>query len=160
MLREGISFKIFGDLDGLPFPVRSALRMAVKSTAGGREMDLNLALNYGSRQEIVRAVREIISEGIPAESVTEQTIADHLYTAGQPDPDFVIRTSGELRLSNYLLYQSAYSEFYFTPVAWPDFTPAEMEKALEAYAHRKRRFGKTQEQIDAVAGEPGNGADK
>ena len=160
MLREGISLKIFGDLDGLPFPVRSALRMAVKSTAGGREMDLNLALNYGSRQEIVRAVREIISEGIPAESVTEQTIADHLYTAGQPDPDFVIRTSGELRLSNYLLYQSAYSEFYFTPVAWPDFTPAEMEKALEAYAHRKRRFGKTQEQIDAVAGEPGNGADK
>ena len=100
MLREGISLKIFGDLDGLPFPVRSALRMAVKSTAGGREMDLNLALNYGSRQEIVRAVREIISEGIPAESVTEQTIADHLYTAGQPDPDFVIRTSGELRLSN------------------------------------------------------------
>ncbi len=132
MLREGISLKIFGDLDGLPFPVRSALRMAVKSTAGGREMDLNLALNYGSRQEIVRAVREIISEGIPAERVTE----------------------------HYLLYQSAYSEFYFTPVAWPDFTPAEMEKALEAYAHRKRRFGKTQEQIDAVAGEPGNGADK
>ena len=160
MLREGISLKVFGDPDGLPLPVRTALRAAVKATAGGREMDLNLAFNYGSRQEIVRAVRKIVEEGIPAADITEQTIADRLYTAGQPDPDFVIRTSGELRLSNYLLYQCAYSEFYFTPVAWPDFTPAEMAKALDEYAHRKRRFGKTQEQIDAGAAGPGNGANQ
>ena len=149
MLQQGISLKVFGDMAGLPITVRTALRLAVKATAGGREMDLNLALNYGSRAEIVRAVRQIVADGVPADQITEETIASRLYTAGQPDPDLVIRTSGEQRLSNYLLYQSAYAELYFTPVAWPDFTPAEMAKALEAYQSRSRRFGKTQEQVDA-----------
>ncbi len=149
MLQQGISLKVFGDVEGLPLAVRTALKLAVKTTARGGEMDLNLALNYGSRAEIVRAVRQIVADGVPADQITEETVASHLYTAGQPDPDLVIRTSGEQRLSNYLLYQIAYAELYFTPVAWPDFTPAEMAKALEAYQSRSRRFGKTQEQVDA-----------
>ena len=149
MLQQGISLKVFGDVEGLPLAVRTALKLAVKTTAKGGAMDLNLALNYGSRAEIVRAVRQIVADGVPADQITEETIASRLYTAGQPDPDLVIRTSGEQRLSNYLLYQSAYAELYFTPVAWPDFTPAEMAKALEAYQGRSRRFGKTQEQVDA-----------
>ncbi|MBR6468086.1 MAG: di-trans,poly-cis-decaprenylcistransferase [Desulfovibrio sp.] len=149
MLQQGISLKVFGDVEGLPLAVRTALKLAVKTTAKGGAMDLNLALNYGSRAEIVRAVRQIVADGVPADQITEETIASRLYTAGQPDPDLVIRTSGEQRLSNYLLYQSAYAELYFTPVAWPDFTPAEMAKALEASQGRSRRFGKTQEQVDA-----------
>ena len=149
MLQQGISLKVFGDVEGLPLAVRTALKLAVKTTAKGGAMDLNLALNYGSRAEIVRAVRQIVADGVPADQITEETIASRLYTAGQPDPDLVIRTSGEQRLSNYLLYQCAYAELYFTPVPWPDFTPAEMAKALEAYRHRSRRFGKIQEQVDA-----------
>ena len=90
-----------------------------------------------------------MADGVPADQITEETVASRLYTAGQPDPDLVIRTSGEQRLSNYLLYQCAYAELYFTPVAWPDFTPAEMARALEDYQHRSRRFGKTQEQVVA-----------
>ena len=149
MLQQGISLKVFGDVEGLPLAVRTALKLAVKTTAKGGAMDLNLALNYGSRAEIVRAVRRIVADGVPADQISEETIASRLYTAGQPDPDLVIRTSGEQRLSNYLLYQCAYAELYFTPVPWPDFTPAEMAKALEAYQSRSRRFGKTQEQVDA-----------
>ena len=149
MLQQGISLKVFGNVEGLPLAVRTALKLAVKTTAKGGAMDLNLALNYGGRAEIVRAVRRIVADGVPADQITEETIASRLYTAGQPDPDLVIRTSGEQRLSNYLLYQCAYAELYFTPVAWPDFTPAEMAKALEAYQRRSRRFGKTQEQVDA-----------
>lgn len=149
MLQQGISLKVFGDVEGLPLAVRTALKLAVKTTAKGGAMDLNLALNYGGRAEIVRAVRRIVADGVPADQITEETIASRLYTAGQPDPDLVIRTSGEQRLSNYLLYQCAYAELYFTPVPWPDFTPAEMAKALEAYQRRSRRFGKTQEQVDA-----------
>ena len=149
MLQQGISLKVFGDVEGLPLAVRTALKLAVKTTAKGGAMDLNLALNYGSRAEIVRAVRRIVADGVPADQISEETIASRPYTAGQPAPGPVIRTSGEQRLSNYLLYQIAYAELYFTPVAWPDFTPAEMAKALEAYQSRSRRFGKTQEQVDA-----------
>ena len=98
--------------------------------------------------KLVRAVRSMMAEGLRPEDVTEQSLADHLYTAGQPDPDFLIRTSGEQRLSNYLLYQCAYSEFYFTPTPWPDFGVEALHEALAVYAGRSRRFGKTQEQIN------------
>ncbi len=133
----------------MPLPQRTALRQAMQATAGGRDMVLNLAINYGARAEIVNAVCACLRDGLKPEDVTEEKVAERLYTAGQPDPDLVIRTSGELRLSNYLLFQCAYAELYFTPVAWPDFTPAEMAKALEDYQCRSRRFGKTQEQVDA-----------
>ena len=151
MLREGIALRVFGDVEGLPLAVRTALKMAIKRTEQGREMDLNLALNYGARQEILRATRSMMTEGLKPEDVTEESFASHLYSAGQPDPDFIIRTSGEQRLSNFLLFQCAYAELYFTPRAWPDFTPACMEEALADFARRQRRFGKTQEQVDAGA---------
>ena len=149
MVEQGITMRVLGDLDSMPLAQRTALRHAIKRTEGGKDMVLNLALNYGGRGEIVRAVQNMLREGLRPEDVTEQTLSDHLYTAGQPDPDLLIRTSGEQRLSNYLLYQCAYSELYFTPVPWPDFDPAQLRTALDAYAARSRRFGKTQEQIDA-----------
>ena len=152
MLREGISLKVFGDIDGLPLAVRTALKLAIKTTARGRDMDLNLALNYGSRGEIVRAVKNMMADGLKPEDVTEERISAYLYSAGQPDPDLVIRTSGEQRLSNFLLYQCAYSEFYFTSKPWPAFDKESLDQALYDYAHRQRRFGKTQEQVDEQKG--------
>ncbi len=149
MVEQGISMRVLGDLDSMPLAQRTALRHAIKRTEGGRDMVLNLALNYGGRGELVRAMQNMLREGLRPEDISEQTLADHLYTAGQPDPDLLIRTSGEQRLSNYLLYQCAYSELYFTPVPWPDFDAAQLRMALDAYAARSRRFGKTQEQIDA-----------
>ncbi|WP_291439556.1 isoprenyl transferase [Desulfovibrio sp.] len=146
---QGIALRVLGDLDGLPLAQRTALRHAIKRTADGPHMVLNLALNYGSRAELVRAMRSFLHDGARPEDITEESLAQRLYTAGQPDPDLLIRTSGEQRLSNYLLYQCAYSELYFTQVAWPDFDAAQLRLALEAYAARSRRFGKTQEQIDA-----------
>ena len=145
MVEKGIRLRILGDVDGLPLPQRAALGMALKRTAAGGEMTLNLALNYGGRAEIVRAARLLLSKGLAADAVTEESFADCLYTAGQPDPDFVIRTSGEQRLSNYLLYQCAYSELYFSPLFWPDFGVEELHAALAEYAGRSRRFGKSEE---------------
>ena len=135
-------------MEALPLAARTALRHGLRRTAANTDMVLNLALNYGGRAELVRAVRAMMAEGLRPGDVTEQSLADHLYTAGQPDPDFLIRTSGEQRLSNYLLYQCAYSEFYFTPTPWPDFGVEALHEALAAYAGRSRRFGKTQEQIN------------
>ena len=146
---KGIALNVLGDLDGLPVPQRTALRHAIRRTEAGQGMVLNLALNYGGRGELVRAVQAFLREGAKPEDVTEQSLAARLYTAGQPDPDLLIRTSGEQRLSNYLLYQCAYSELYFTPVLWPDFDAKELHAALQAYAARSRRFGKTEEQLHA-----------
>ena len=104
-------------------------------------LKLNIAINYGGRDELVHAVKAIIKEGIPADEVTEQTVSDRLYTAGMPDPDFIIRPSGEYRTSNYLLWQSAYAEYWISDVLWPDFTPKYLEQAIEDYNRRSRRFG-------------------
>ncbi len=149
MLREGIALKVFGNIESLPVAARTALALAVKTTAKGKDMTLNLALNYGAREELVRAAQMLVKSGIRAEDITEDVLAGYLYSAGQPDPDLVIRTSGELRLSNFLLYQLAYAELYFTSTTWPDFTTACMEEALAEYTRRQRRFGRTQEQVDA-----------
>lgn len=148
MERQGIRLNVLGDIDGLPLAARTALRHGMRRTAANGTMTLNLALNYGGRAEIVRAVRNLLRDGAAPEDVTEETFALRLYTAGQPDPDFLIRTSGEQRLSNYLLYQCAYSEFYFTSVPWPDFRVPQLREALSVYASRSRRFGKTQEQMN------------
>ncbi len=147
MERNGISLRVFGDLDGLPLAARTALRHAVSRTSRCSDMIVNLALNYSGREEILRATRTLIRRGVKPEDVTEAAFRECLYSAGQPDPDLLIRTSGELRTSNYLPFQSAYSELYFTTTYWPDFTPAELHKALRDYAGRSRRFGLTQEQI-------------
>ena len=147
MERNGISLRVFGDLDGLPLAARTALRHAISRTSRCSDMIVNLALNYSGREEILRAARTLIRRGVRPEDVTEDAFRECLYSAGQPDPDLLIRTSGELRTSNYLPFQSAYSELYFTTTYWPDFTPAELHKALRDYAGRSRRFGLTQEQI-------------
>ncbi|WP_147821974.1 isoprenyl transferase [Salidesulfovibrio onnuriiensis] len=149
LIDQDIRLKVVGDLDGMPLAVRTALKHVISKTAKCSSMTLNLALNYGGRDEIVRACRALVAAGISPEEVTEERLAGELYTAGQPDPDLVIRTSGEIRISNYLLFQCAYSEFYFTDVYWPDFTPEELEKALADYTSRQRRFGKTGDQVEA-----------
>ncbi|WP_420842842.1 polyprenyl diphosphate synthase [Desulfovibrio mangrovi] len=149
LMEQNIRLLVLGDIGALPLPARTALQHAMKKTAGNTAMTLNLALNYSGRGEIVRAVRAIMESGIAAKDITEQSISDYLYTSGQPDPDLMIRTSGELRLSNFLLYQHAYSEFHFTQTYWPDFSVDEFRSALTAYANRERRFGKTGDQIKA-----------
>ncbi len=136
-----IRLKIIGEMDKLPAPLRKKLREAEENSRGHRRLQVNLALNYGSRPEILHAVREIVARGIPAERIDEATFSGFLYTAGCPDPDLLIRTSGETRLSNFLLYQIAYTELYFTPTLWPDFRAKDFFQALIAYQARERRFG-------------------
>ena len=149
--RQSIQLNVLGDVDGLPLAARTALRHAMQRTAPTPDkptaMTLNLALNYGGRDEILRAARALVADGLRPEDVTEEAFRQRLYTQNQPDPDLVIRTSGEVRISNYLLFQCAYSEFYFSDVLWPDFSPEALHEALDSYAARNRRFGKTQEQI-------------
>jgi undecaprenyl diphosphate synthase len=110
-------------------------------------MTVNLALNYSGRGEILHAARALVRDGMKPEQISEEDFRQRLYTAGQPDPDLVIRTSGELRISNYLLFQCAYSELYFTDELWPDFSPQSLHRAFASYAARQRRFGKTREQL-------------
>lgn len=146
LMTRDIRLAVFGELSGLPLAPRQALSHVIKKTAGCRSMRLNLALNYSGREEILRACRALAAQGVPPDGITAERFAAELYTAGQPDPDMVIRTSGELRLSNYLLWQAAYSEFVFPEVLWPDFGAAELDAAIEDFRSRRRRFGLTGEQ--------------
>ncbi|MGE4299768.1 MAG: polyprenyl diphosphate synthase [Desulfovibrionaceae bacterium] len=146
LMSKSIRLRVLGELRDLPFAVRQVLKLVCGQTASNTSMTLNLALNYSGRDEIVRAARACVADGLAPEAITEEALAARLYTADQPDPDLIIRTSGEVRLSNYLLFQSAYSELYFTDVLWPDFDAAELDKALADFARRQRRFGKTGEQ--------------
>lgn len=139
--KQGVCMRILGEVEELPFAARKTLLHAINRTAKNDTMVLNLALNYSGREELARACRLYMASGRSASECTPQTLADFLYSSGQPDPDLVIRTSGEHRVSNFLLFQTAYSEFYFTDTLWPDFTPSSLHKALEAYAARARRFG-------------------
>ena len=136
---------ILGDKSRLPARQRDTLVEAERRTGNNRGLRLNIAINYGSRAELVKATREIaekVKNGeMRPEEITEETIADHLYTRGQPEVDLLIRTSGEMRLSNFLLYQNAYAEFVFPEKLWPDFTPADYDEALEVFVRRQRRFG-------------------
>ena len=140
-----ISLKAIGGLDALSRGLRKSLDNAVAETAANRSMTLTLAINYGGRDEIVRAVRRLFSE-MPASggrpgAIDEAALAGCLDTAALPDPDLVVRTAGEQRLSNFLIWQAAYAEFYFTPVCWPDFSDADFDLALLEYAKRTRKFG-------------------
>ncbi|MEM9111270.1 MAG: isoprenyl transferase [Planctomycetota bacterium] len=142
---NNVRFNQIGRRDGLPGQVLDALDRMVADTKGHTGLTMTLALNYGSRAEITDAVKQIAEQSAvgdlaPAD-ITEQTIADHLYTAGLPDPDLLIRTAGEMRLSNYLLWQLSYAEFYVTDVCWPEFNVDELHKALNAFNGRTRRFG-------------------
>jgi undecaprenyl diphosphate synthase len=154
--REGVRIRHFGRMAGIRADVQEGIRDAVERTKDNDRLHLNVCLNYGSRAEIVDAVREIVAGGIPAEDVTEEMISRHLYSRDVPDPDLIIRTAGEVRLSNFLLWQSAYSEYYATQTLFPDFDRAEFARALDAYSRRTRRFGKVvpDESPDAAATEP------
>ncbi len=143
--RRNIRLRLAGESAALPLAARKTLEHACRATADNTSMTLNLALNYSGREEIARACRRIVEQNLPPDAVTPEAVAANLYTAGQPDPDLVIRTSGELRTSNFLLFQTAYSEFYFTATLWPDFTPEELRRAIAEYAGRNRRFGKSGE---------------
>jgi len=138
---HGVRLRHIGRIGKLPEFLQLAINQAVELTKDNMGMTLNLAFNYTGQAEIIDAVREIIKQGIPAEKVEENLFSNYLYTDGMPDVDLVIRTAGEFRLSNFLLWQTAYSEFYFTEVLWPDFDREELDRALIAYSERKRRFG-------------------
>lgn len=140
--KQGIKMFVLGNFQAFPRKVVRAIEEMLKIVLKHERMKVNLALNYGGRDEIVKAVQEIIHEGVPAAKVNEELISRHLYTNGQPDPDLIIRTGGEIRLSNFLLWQMSYSELYFTDTLWPEFTPARLDKAILEYQKRQRRFGK------------------
>ena len=145
--RNNVKLTAIGRLEGLPKASREALFWAMERTKDNTGLVLNLALNYGGRVEIVDAVRRILEKGYRPEEVDEKVISTHLYTAGLPDPDLLIRTSGELRVSNFLLWQMAYTEIWVTDVLWPDFRRQHLYQAIEAYQRRERRFGMTSEQL-------------
>lgn len=139
--KNNMRVMIIGDRTGLSTEIQEKINILENASKDYTGLTMIIALNYGGRDEITRAVRSIIKEGIDPNLVTEQTVAAHLDTNGIPDPDLLIRTSGEQRLSNYLLWQLAYTEFYFTDVLWPDFSKKDLEEAIEYYKGRDRRFG-------------------
>jgi undecaprenyl diphosphate synthase len=146
LVRQGVEVRVFGEMDRLSSGPRKAVDMIQSSTVGGRNMRLNLMISYGSRTEIVRAVRRI-AEAVKAgkldpSQIDEAMISNHLYTAGLPDPDLLIRTSGEQRISNFMLWQLAYTELYITPTLWPDFRRPDLLEAIHEYQKRERRFGR------------------
>ena len=151
--KNNMCVRIIGDKSGLYDDIRERIDELEKATVNNTGLKFTIALNYGSRDEIRRAVKKIASEvkegTISEDDITEDLISDHLDTASLPDPDLLIRTSGEERLSNFLMWQLAYSEFYFSPVHWPDFTMEELMKAVEVYNKRDRRFGGVSEEEDA-----------
>ena len=138
---NGIRFQVLGRMDALPQDVQSELRDGMERTASGKGLLFNIALNYGGRTEIVDAVRALVREGVAPDDIDEAGIASHLYSAGLPDPDLLIRTSGELRVSNFLLWQIAYAEIWVTDVLWPDFRRRHLIEAIIAFQRRDRRYG-------------------
>ncbi|MCL7453163.1 MAG: polyprenyl diphosphate synthase [Anaerolineae bacterium] len=139
--KQGVQLQHLGRLDRLPSRLQDQVRDAIELTRNNDRIVLNVAFDYGGRAEIVRAVQRILRDGIPAEQVDEALLSRYMYTAGQPDPDLIIRTSGELRTSGFMMWQSAYSEYYITPTFWPDFDREELYQALLEYGHRERRYG-------------------
>ncbi len=138
---NGVQLRHIGELGGLSPMLQEKVLKAVDMTRNNDQLILNVAFNYGGRQDIVEAIRRIVRDGIPPEQIDEMLVDYYLYTAGQPDPDMVIRTAGEMRLSNFLLWQASYAEYYATPVYWPDFGREELLKALHHYKQRERRHG-------------------
>ncbi|MBM3946375.1 MAG: di-trans,poly-cis-decaprenylcistransferase [SAR202 cluster bacterium] len=140
--RQGVRLQHLGRLDRLSASLQEAITRSLALTKDNTGITLNVAFDYGGRAEIVDAVRRIVADGVPADGVDDALVSRYLTTRSIPDPDLIIRTAGEQRLSNFLIWQSAYSEYYCTPALWPDFGPAEVEEALGAYRQRQRRFGK------------------
>ena len=141
LMAEDCKLNFLGDISKLPKKTREACDFALDKTKDNKSLVINIALNYGGRDEIVNCFREIMAKGYGPDDITEEMISDYLYTAGQDDPDLLIRPGGELRLSNFLVYQLAYTELYFTDVLWPDFTEDDLEDAILAFTKRDRRYG-------------------
>ena len=139
--QKNVRMLVLGDRSGLPEKVQEAAENAEKSTAANTGLTLNIMLNYGGRDEIIRAFREMAEEEIPADQIDEAAVSAHLYTAGQPDPDIIVRTSGEERISNFMLWQNSYSEFFFVDTLWPDFGEKDLRRIVEEYWKRDRRYG-------------------
>ena len=147
-MKHNVRFRVIGDTKRLPDDVQKKLQQTEVNTAGNTTMTMIVALSYSSRWEITNAVKEIVAEGMEPKDITEQTITQHLTTNFMPDPDLLIRTGGELRISNYLLWLIAYSELYFCDTYWPDFSEEDLHKAIASYQNRQRRFGKTEAQVE------------
>ena len=145
-MKHNVRFRVIGDMKRLPDDVQQKLQETMDHTAQNTTMTMVVALSYSSRWEIAEAVRQIVAEA--PQEITEETVAQHLQTNLMPDPDLLIRTGGELRISNYLLWQIAYSELYFCDTYWPDFSEDDLHKAVESFQSRQRRFGKTGEQVE------------
>jgi undecaprenyl diphosphate synthase len=145
--RQGAQLRHIGDLAGLEPSLQSAIRDAIELTRDNDRLVLTLAFNYGGRQELVHAIRAMLRDGVAPEDLTEDTVSSYLFTAGMPEPDLIIRTSGECRMSNFLLWQAAFAELNFSPLFWPDFGPEDLEAAVQEYGRRERRFG----HVSAVA---------
>lgn len=157
MVERGIKFNVIGDMDALPAPAKKAVLAAMEKTSAMTGMTLTLALSYGSRDEISRAVKKIAQDAkdglISPDDISEDTISAKLDTHGLPDPDLLIRSGGDIRLSNFLMWQSAYTELYFTDRLWPDFTGKDIQDAVISFQKRERRFGMTGEQTARRAGD-------
>ena len=138
---RGVQIRHSGRLAGVSDYLQKQIRGAVERTRHNDTIILNVAFNYGGRAEIVDAIKHIMQEGVPADAVTEELVSRYLYTSGMPDPDLIVRTGGEYRLSNFLIWQAAYAEYYATPTYWPDFDEAELQLAIAIYQGRERRFG-------------------
>jgi undecaprenyl diphosphate synthase len=139
--RQGAQLRHIGSLEGLDPQLQASVLAAIERTQGNNRLILTLAFNYSGRQELLAAIKSLMTSGVPAEEVDEATLQAHLFTRDLPDPDLIVRTSGEHRISNFLLWQSAYSELYFTPPLWPDFGPDDLFDAVTEYGRRERRFG-------------------
>lgn len=152
-MKNNVRFKVIGDIERLPVEVQRKLQKTIDHTANNTAMTMVVALSYSSRWEITKAMKDIakkVLDGqLSVDDITEDTVSQSLTTASIPDPDLLIRTGGELRISNYLLWQIAYSELYFCDTFWPDFNEADLHKAIADYQHRQRRFGKTGKQVEA-----------
>ncbi len=144
--KNNLRVRVIGDISRLDEDMQKRITELEEESKSNTGLQFQIALNYGSRDEMVRAMRRMAQDQVAPENITEERFSEYLDTKGIPDPDLLIRTSGEQRLSNYLLWQLAYSEFYFTDVPWPEFSPEELKKAVEAYAARDRRYGKIKEE--------------
>ncbi len=142
---NGVQLRHIGRLDGIDKELQKKVREAIELTKDNQTLILNVAFNYGGRDEIIQAVKQIVANGVNVDNLNDDLFAKYLYTAESPDPDLVIRTSGECRFSNFLIWQSAYAEWYFTPTYWPDFNKKELHQALVAYNERDRRYGKVKQ---------------
>jgi len=140
--KQGARVRLLGRIDELPPEDRASIQAALDATAGGTRLQLNIAFNYSGRTELVDAARTLVARGVRPDEIDEDVLAGALYTVGLPDPDIVIRTGGDERLSNFLIWQAAYAEFYFSQILWPDFGPEAFDAALVEYASRQRRFGR------------------